>query len=563
MARDNRDKWTFVQHKTKPVIDGKDLAYWKNTLKKILKIGVEFEFNLPEQKGTCKGDSNACPCIKMTTDTCWAKCAKIATCFSKPSYDICAQRTGTCEPDDCAGCEHFKANEDVDCKGIYCPGFISACLLCKDFETNCSTCEHRYDPKKNPDEIRAQVIEKMDPSQSYGDVRGSGVHSITTDGSLLGKKGMEVITVGRRVDYWEFYKMCKNIIDTAVKRNAYVNERTSIHMHLLASYYGKMFPGDSSSSGIPANISELERSMPEIILANFHQLCRRFQNAITWMSIGLDEPHRITRWEKFRVSVLDTSAIMNTMSGVKEAVSQNAGGNKYGWVNYNYTQFDRQGDISRLHLEMRMMDCLLSPSAAAAFACMFYAMMIKSVEISRWGVVEIGDNVWMEQTKRIKKALMNGTGGYDGERFSDTSNLHKYYDILIGESLELVRQLKHILIKIGPAYQVLEKLAERPCGLRRCQGDSWDTIEKELAVFINEDDIFAQALVECIDLRYISECRDPEEWIAEIGKVLRENPELGLEGDPTVEERISQIIDVKRGDGEVIWSDSLGTILML
>ena len=58
------------------------------------------------------------------------------------------------------------------------------------------------------------------------------------DGSLLGKKGAEVITVGRRVDYWEFYKMAKTIIDTAVTKGAYVNERCSTHMHVLAGYYG-------------------------------------------------------------------------------------------------------------------------------------------------------------------------------------------------------------------------------------------------------------------------------------------------------------------------------------
>ncbi len=559
--RDNRDKWRFVQHKTKPVITTQEVVYWKNTLKKVLKIGTEFEFNLPEQKGTCKGDSNACPCVKMGEDKCWEKCAKIATCFAKPSFDICEQQTGTCEPDECAMCSHYKPSKKIDCVGIYCPSFISACLLCKSFKANCPTCEHKYDPKKNPDEIRELITMEMNPSQSYGTVAESGVHSITTDGSLLGKKGVEVITVGRRVDYWEFYKMCKNIIDASIGKGAYINERTSIHMHLLASYYGKMFPGDSS--GVPASISELEKSMPEIILANFHQLCRRFQNAITWMTIGLDDPARITRWEKFRVSVLDVSAIMNTMSGVKEAVSQNAGGNKYGWVNYNYTTFDKKGDISRLHLEMRMMDCLLSPSACSAMACMFYAMMIKAVEISRWGIVEIGDSAWMEQAKKIKEALMNGTGDYGGDRFSNTKNLHKYHDILIGESLDIVRQLKHILIKIGPAYEVLEKLAENPCGIRRCQGRTWDEIEKDLAVITTEDDDLHIAVVECIDLRYVAECKDVEEWILEISKVLKEDEDLSLGKDDSVEDRVTKFIDHRRDDGEVIWSETLGTMLMI
>lgn len=562
--RDNRDKWTFFRHPTKQIIDAKEVLYWKNTLKKILKVGMEFEFNLPDQKGTCKGDSNACPCVEMKDKDCWMKCAKVHTCLDEPNFENCMQQTGTCLPDECAKCEHYKAGI-ADCKGIYCPGFLSVCLLCKEFAVDCKTCGSRYDPRSNPDEIRARITEEMDPSGCYGHVKDIGVHSITTDGSLLGKgkngKGVEVITVGRRVDYWEFFKMAKQIIDSSVSKGAYVNERTSIHMHLLASYFGKMF-GDSDT-GIPQNISELERPLPEIILANYHQLCRRYQNAITWMMVGLDEPHRLTRWEKFRVSVLDISAILNTMSTVKEKVSQNAGGNKYGWVNYNYTNFDKKGDISRLHLEIRVMDCLLSPSAIAASACMYYAMMIKAVEISRWGVVEVGDSEWMEQSHAIKDTLLNGTGGYDGDRFGSTKHLHKYYDILIGESLELVRQLKHILIKIGPAFHILEALAEKPCGVRRCEGRTWEEIEKELAVVTNDADDLEIALLECIDLQYVSECNDVQEWTAQIAAILKENPDLEMKADENIEEKIATYVDDKRNDGEFIWSETLGTVLTL
>ena len=279
--------------------------------------------------------------------------------------------------------------------------------------------------------------------------------------------------------------------------------------------------------------------------------------------VGLDEHHILTRWEKFMVLVLDVSAILNTMSSVKEKVSQNAGGNKYGWVNFNYTNFDKNGDVSRLHLEIRVMDCLLSPSAVAASACMYYAMMIKAVEISRWGVVEVGDSEWMEQSHKIKDVLLNGTGGYDGDRFGDTKSLHKYYDILIGESLELVRQLKHILIKIGPAFHILEALAEKPCGVRRCEGRTWEEIEKELAVVTNDADDLEIALLECIDLQYVSECNDVKEWTAQIAAILKENPDLESRAADDIEERVAIYIDNKRNDGEFIWSETLGTVLTL
>ena len=567
--RNNKDRWLFFAHDTRRVISAGEVRYWKAILNKNLKLGLEFEFNLPEQVGTCKGDSNSCPCVTMETKDCWQECARGSDCsgrLGKPVFALCDNQTGTCEEEECAKCEHYKAS----CPGMFCPNFESACLYCEDFIINCKTCENKYDPKRNPDEIRKKITKEMCPSKCYGIVSKSGVHSITTDGSLAGKGGAEVITVGRRVDYWEFFKMSKNILDSAVSKGAYTNERTSIHMHLLASYYGNMFQGDEREgldSGIPSQVSELEKPMPEIILANFHQLCRRYQNALTWMTTGLDDPKKITRWEKFRVSVLDISAILNKMSSVRDMVMSNSGGSaggKYGWVNYVFTTFDKAGDVKRLHLELRSADCLLSPTAVAALSCLYHAMMIKAVEISRYGIVEIGDSEWMDQSKDIKKHLMNNNpDGFDNSRFSDTSGLEKYYNILIGESLDLVRQLKHILIKMGPAYDILDKLAERPCSLRRCSGDSWETIEKDLEVFVAPEDKIVIAITEYIDLRYVSECKDIDEWISAVGKGLSEDPDLDTNDDENIKDKIEEFIGDKRDDGEVIWSESLGTVIMV
>ena len=541
MGRDNRDKWTFYVHPSKRTISAEEARYWKHHLSKILKIGLEFEYNLPDKNGTCKGDNNACPCKFMATEECWKECVR--------SKD----------------CESYKNNQ---CFGLFCTGFLSACVSCKNFEVDCKSCEHRYDPARNPESIRDRMGKQLQPSGSYGTITKYGVHSITTDGSLLGKKGAEIITVGRRVDFWEFFNMAKEIIDLALLNNAYVNERTSIHAHLLASYYGKVPGGNMKDSakdqgpGIPSQISELEKSMPEIILANFHQLCRRYQNAITWMSMGLDDPKRMTRWEKFRVSVLGISAILNSMDKVQHEVSSNSGGNKYGWVNYNYCNFDDDGSLSRFHVEMRAMDCLLSPSAVAAFACLYYSMIIKAVEISRYGIVEVGDKEWMEQALIVKNAMLNNMKGYgDGDRFADTRNLHKYYEILIAESFDLISQVKHILMKLGPSYEILEKLAERPCALRRCDGETWQQIEANLAIEMSAEDLFTTKVREIIDLRLVDQCEDEAEWIKEAAIIMREDKDLAIDpDDDTVEDKIIGYVKTKKDDGEMVWLDRVGTM---
>ena len=537
--RNSKDRWEFEEGlPSRLPLKAAEVNYWKNILKKILKVGMEFEFNLPEKKnGSCKGDSNTCPCTNLTHDNdCWKECVNSQV-----------------------DCSMVKT-----CSGILCPNFVPYCFICDEFQVSCEDCRYKFDPNKNPDAIRKHLADVLRPNNSYGQVSSSGVHSITKDGSLQGQKGAEVITVGRRVDYWEFYKMAKNIIEAASSKGAYLNERCSTHMHVLAGYHGKTMP-DQERMSVPARVDEMERPIPELVVANLHQLVRRYQNAMTWMTMGLDEPHRMTRWEKFRVSVLDVSALTKHMNDVRQEVSEKAGGNKYGWINYNHLGFSPNGDINRLHVEFRAADGMLSPSAIAAIGCMYYALIIKAVEISRYGFVGVGDKAWLEQSLEVKAALLNNMKNYqDGDRFGDTRNLHKYYEILIGESMDLVQQLKAILINIGPAYEVLEKLAERPIALRRCDGESWERIEHDLEVIVGEEGQLEIAISEIIALNQVSECRDIEEWSNAVGQILKQKPELGIDDDNAVlETTITEYVRKNQEDGLMVWSNRIGAPLKI
>jgi hypothetical protein len=543
MSRDNRERWTFFNSPGRPALPAEDVRYWKSHLLKILKVGFEFEFNLPEKNGTCKGDNNACPCRFIKTENCWQECVR---------QEVCAEK-------------HAEARREFVCHGLACSGFISACVTCKRFEIDCNSCEHRFDPKKNPDAIRERMSRELKPSNSYGNLTKFGVHSITTDGSLLGKKGAEIITSGRRPDFWEYFKMAKKIIDLAIDSAAYVNERCSIHAHLLAAYYGKV-AGEQNAGSMPNPVNELEKDMPEIILANFHQLCRRYQNAITWMTMGLDESAHMTRWEKFRVSVLEVSPATSNMLYVKDEVAKIAGGNKYGWVNYMNNAFADNGDTKRFHVEMRVMDALMTPSAVAAMGCLYVAMIIKAVEISRYGLLNVGDNDWLKNTLEVKNAMLNNMKGYqDGDRFADTRSLSKYFDILTRDSFELIAQMKHILIKIGPCYDILEKLAERPCALRRIAGQNWVEIEKDLAVTMPQETAFEARLSELIDMHAVDQCADKGEWVSEIARILSEDPEVRKMdlGGLTIVDRIQDYIMSKEQDGELVWLEKVGTVALI
>lgn len=547
--RDNRHKWQFYSHPSKRVLSPREVIYWKNLLASLIKIGLEFEFNLPEQKGSCKGNNIQCPCANLNND-CWLNCANLNDCRKNPQPEICANRNDDCTSESCKKCKHFSHM----CLGIYCVDFVSACFDCDQFVKNCDTCVKRYDPKKDPSHIRNTIQKEFRPTNTYGTVGKTGVVRVEKDGSLLGDKGVEIITVGRRVDYWEFYGMSKKIIERASELGAYLNERCGAHMHVLASYFEE-----------GSNINELEKNLPAIVLANFHQLCRRYQNAMVWMTIALDNPNHMTRWEKFRVSILDFSAVNRDANKLIQDICnyghQMSGGNgsKYGWVNYKQCKVADNGDISRFHIEMRGADATMCPSYYAAMACLYYALVIKAVEISRYGTLKVGDESWMAKAKKMKSIILNGTGDYGNKRLGDTSKLLDNQGYFIEESIDLLVQLKSILMRFGPAYDVLMKLAQRPIALRRIDGESWKEIEESIGSQLSESGQLEYKLREIIDLRIVEDCGSVTEWITAVHNIINEDADI----DPVEKPDVESFVETMMREGEAVWSDSTGTLLAI
>ena len=537
--RDNRERWQFYSHPSKPALSSEEMRYWKATFEKTLKVGLEFEFNLPEGKGQCRGDNISCPCSHIE-ENCWLACANIQACKSLPNIETCSNKAAECTASKCKKCDKY----DFRCIGVTCVDFISACFACDKFERNCDTCKDRWVPDRDPKNIRDQLSVEFNPSKHYGKVSETGVVNITTDGSLLGDKGIEIITVGRRVDYWEFYKMSKRIIDRVQEYGGYINERTSTHMHVLTAYY--------------ENVNELEKPAPEIIAANFHQLVRRYQNALTWLTIALDDPSHMTRWEKFRISILGISPVTRAMNVVASEIHKIAG-NKYGFVNYDNMSFLVDGSIDKFHVEFRQSDAAMCPSFYAAMACLHYAFVIKAIEISRHGLLKVGDEKWLDNANKMKSVILNGTGDWNTSRVSDTSKLLNHKEYFISESLDMLSQMKNILIKIGPAYDVLLKLANNPIAIRRVEGKKWEDIEEDLAINVSDFGKIDLRIEEVIDLRLIDECKSLDEWIEAVYSLLMED-----KNEPSVEkEYIRKYASVKMKDGEAIWSESTGCLISI
>jgi hypothetical protein len=238
---------------------------------------------------------------------------------------------------------------------------------------------------------------------------------------------------------------------------------------------------------------------------------------------------------------------MKTVVGEIQGDGKQAG--RYMMVNYNPMQFSKDGSlINRLHFEIRCPDGNMSPSALTSFGVLFHAMLLKSVDLSVNGILERGDKDDADQNAHVCNLILNNDGSYDGPRTSNTKQLNAYYPFLIERSLELVSLLRGDLSRQGNAYNVLKRLAKRPCSMRRASGDTWETIEKDLSATSKKA---VSAKVDMIiDTVAIVECADLGEWVgaaAEDGGVSKQD----------IEEHVKAL----QQNGQAFWDPSLGSLV--
>jgi hypothetical protein len=391
------------------------------------------------------------------------------------------------------------------------------------------------------------------PSGFVGTVGQSGALDVIKDGSLVGG-GIEIPTVGRRVHWQSFYNMCQGIIDPIVGRGGFVNERCGQHFHVLAGYFKK---------NVGQRISELEQPLPEIVLANLHQLNRRYELAMFWMMSAGNQMEHLTRWSRFRQSIYQYSALRNKMQRIQKELATNIacmGGTsqngKYASVAYHFCDFNAEGNVDTFHIENRIADGCLSPAVITAWAMLCYGMVMKAVRLSQYGVMEVGDQEYATQVKETMPHLIDGERrSWDGSRHADTSGIGTSIPFLRESSRELVQLLKPELYNMGPAFNILMDLAEKPCSLRLIEGDSWDKIESDLygpyiKAEVQHDYASEEEVRELIDLAGIVECENVNTWVEEVSANLGQDPQQ-VEG--TVEGLLSS--------GNYRWSEAIGSLI--
>lgn len=551
--KNQSSEWVFVKKASRPALSGKKVQYWKGALQRLLKAGIEIELNLPVQTGRCDRQNFLCKCTNVFNAS-----------APMPSTSLCYEQ---CAHWDGGNCSIAK---EEGCVGTYCAAFKSPCPHCSKFDRGCDTCPELYDINKDPRKIRELVGKALAPTRFVGATGKTGTYKVCRDGSLLGDGGIEVATTGRRVQFAPIYDMMRNIIDECTKYGAYTNYRCSIHNHMLASYLTPAFGSDDiATKYIKNEITELEGPLPEIIVANFHQLVRRYQCALVWMSAAGKSMTALTRWEKFRKSILPYSVLRNKMPlVVKEVGSASSSKRKYGLINYEQMVFDQLGRASRFHIEGRYMDGCLSPAAITAHTCLLFALVVKAVEISRHGVLQSGNREYMQRQREIYDNLCNNDASWGSDianhRQSDTSRLEPYIPDLIEQSMQLVRLVKNTLSEMTPADAILRELAEMPIALRLIRGDSWEKIEDDLMPGRHAPHEHEDRFLRIASLGAISECESSDEWVDALTNELARETGASTSAERTEELRVSlrSLAAQLTARQRISWSQDIGGYLV-
>lgn len=550
----NKDnQWAFRQRPSRPPLSEEEAEYNRIMLERLLKVGFEFEFNLPQQNGTCERENAFCKCVSVFEPK--NKIPETKKCFEQcrhwdPNY-----------PED-GNCSIAKEH---GCKSIFCAHFSSPCPTCNLYDRGCDSCQHLFDRRKAPEAVRERLTSDLKPTNFVGKFGKKGIYKVIKDGSLTGDGGVEVVTVGRRVQFWPLYNMCKEILDRCKAEGAFLNERCSMHNHLLASYLKPDLRGDEGAKYLRGDINEMEQPVPEIVLANFHQLFRRYQNAFVWMSAAGSNKENITRWEKFRKSVLKFSAVRKNMQVIQNEMNGGGGRtSRYSSMNYKPTEFTPDGrQIDKLHVEGRYSDGLYSPAAAVAHACLLYGLMLKAVDISTHGIIEVGDKQFVDEQLEIYNALCNNDGDYGGPRVSHTGDLDPYIPKLRELSHELISLVKSSIADLGPTHEILRSLAEKPIAYRLIEGQTWDEIEQDLMPVYEKPKPVVRELKRIIDLSSINDCESEEEWVNVVAEHLANR--RGFEGDPdevqAIASEISDLISKRKKNGRLRWSPGVGSFI--
>ncbi len=338
------------------------------------------------------------------------------------------------------------------------------------------------------------VREAMAPSGSLESLGRYGVLNVQTEHC-----GIEVQIIGRHPYFWALREQYTYILATLDRLGGRVRPTCGLHFHILTP--------------------SLNEPVPEIVLANLWNLTRRYAPELKFLTSGGEKREALCRRRNHNSHLEMVKLTPGTLS--MAAIQQHLRESRIvpehqNFLNLEHLGFPEEGGVLPFHLEFRFPDMDLSPTSVTAKTFLFLAMVLKAVDLSRYGIIHVGTMTTWERKKEILNRLSNNDGNL---ATSDTSQVT---DEMIEELRVGCRELLDLLapaferFEDNPALEVLHVLAETPISLLRVSGRDWEEIERLLAARADQGtdplDEIDHRLMRCIELLEWDGFPDAKAW---------------------------------------------------
>jgi hypothetical protein len=304
-----------------------------------------------------------------------------------------------------------------------------------------------------------QVCASLAPSRTLERLGANGVLDVQKEHC-----GIEIRIIGRPPHFRTLQKQYQGILATVLERRARARPTCGLHFHLLT-------PG-------------LAEPVPEIILANLWNLVRRYAPELRFITSGGEQRSALCRRRQHNshLEIIQHSAGVTPMPLIQQMLKASLVVPEHqNFLNLEHIGFTESGAVLPFHLEFRFPDADLCATSITAKTFLFLAMLLKSVDLSQYGVIHVGKiDVWQR-----KKHLLDLLSNNDGELA--TSDTRGVTDEIVEELRQGLYELLDLLaptfelFKDNPALDILLQLADQPVSLMRCSGYTWEQMEDLLA----------------------------------------------------------------------------------
>lgn len=341
--------------------------------------------------------------------------------------------------------------------------------------------------------FRAHLEKRLGPSRDLENLGTLGIFDVVKEHC-----GVELQVIGRHPQWNSLLDQYTQIIDILLEEKVRMRQTCGLHFHLIA-----------------VGLSE---RIPQIILANLWNLVRKHAPGLKYLFSGGDVSGGMCRRRQHNAhqEFMAHAPVQEDMQQIQAHLKQSQKVPEHqNFFNLEHMEFDEEGRIKTFHLEMRFPDGDLSPTSIVAKTFLFLALVLKAVEISKYGLIHTGRKRSWERKMQLLDRLSNN----DGELArSDTSGIgEKEIGELRQDARDLLLFLKSIFNKFtNPAYSVLRHLAERPISSYRIEGRGWRDIERELRghadypMFVDDVD---KVIIKHIELGLERGKTSSDEWL--------------------------------------------------